>query len=217
MRKYIYFLLFAVILAAAGCQKAAETTPTASPNAKRYPFKGKVVSVNREKRTAEIDHEEIPGYMEAMTMSFPIHQDWVWDELKPGAEVTAELVVDNSAKDPYWLENIGIIAAPDPNAPAPPVNENFVQIGQVPPDFKLIDQDGKPLSLSDYRGKALAITFIYSECPLPDYCIKMSRNFSDLANQVAADPQLSSKIRLLSISFDPERDTPEKLRSYRVG
>jgi protein SCO1/2 len=85
------------------------------------------------------------------------------------------------------------------------------------PDFSLTNQDGKKISLSDFRGKALAITFIYAKCPLPDYCIRMSTSFSDLANKLAADDALKDKIRLLSISFDPANDTPKKLRAYGIG
>lgn len=213
--RYLILFLFSILLFTA-CQKA-EQKPTASADAKRYPLKGKIVSVNKAKKTAEIDHDKIDGFMDKMTMSFPIHADWVWDELTPGSEIHAELVVDESAKEPYWLENIGIVAAPNPNQPALPVNENFAQIGKDAPNFSLTNQDGKKISLADYKGKALAITFIYAQCPLPEYCIKMSKNFSDLANQISADEILKDKIRLLSISFDPARDTPEKLKQYGIG
>ena len=213
MRYFIIFIL--VILLFTACQKT-QTAP-ASSDAKRYPFKGKIVSVDKANKKAKIDHDAIPGYMEAMTMDFPIHEDWVWDNLTPGAEVRAELVVDNTAKDPFWLEKIGIVALPNPDQPAPAVNDKFAQIGKAVPDFKLTNQGGKPFTFKDYRGKALAITFIYRECPLPDYCIKMSQNFSDLANQLRDDAEAKQKIRLLSISFDPERDTPEKLKQYGLG
>jgi protein SCO1/2 len=213
--RYLILFSFSILLFTA-CQKA-EQKLTASADAKRYPLKGKIISVNKNKKTAEIEHDKIDGFMEKMTMSFPIHADWVWDELTPGSEIHAELVVDETAKDPYWLENIGIVAAPNPNQPAPPVNENFAQIGKDAPNFSLTNQDGKKISMSDYKGKATAITFIYAQCPLPEYCIKMSKNFSDLANQVSADENLKDKIRLLSISFDPARDTPEKLKQYGIG
>ncbi len=207
-------LFLSLILFFTSCQKPADN---ASANAKRYTIKGKVVSVDRIAKKAKIDHEAIEGYMEAMTMDFPIHADWVWDDLKPGSQIRAELVVDNAAKDPYYLENIGIVAAPDPNQPAPPINENFAQIGKDIPDFTLTNQDGKRISIKDFKGKALAITFIYAKCPLPDYCIRMSTNFSDLANQLAANADLKDKVNLLSISFDPANDTPEKLKSYGLG
>jgi protein SCO1/2 len=189
----------------------------ASTTAKRYQFKGKVISVDRTAKKAKIDHEAVEGYMDAMTMDFPIHADWIWNDLTPGSEIRAELVIDTAAKDPYFLENVGIIAVPNPDQPPVPINDKFAQVGQEVPDFSLTNQDGKRISLKDFRGKALAITFIYAKCPLPDYCIRMSTNFSDLANQVTANAALKDKIRLLSISFDPANDTPEKLRSYGIG
>lgn len=212
--RYLLFILFSILLFTA-CQKSPPTPQNTSTEAKRFQLKGKVVSVDKAKKRAEIAHDDIPGYMEAMTMSFPIRADWVWDELSPGAEIRAELVVDD-AKAEFWLENIGIIAAPNPNQPAPPVDDRFAQIGKEIPDFKLTNQDGKRISMKDYRGKALAITFIYAQCPLPEFCVKMSTNFSDAANQVK-NTDLKDKIRLLSISFDPARDTPEKLKEYGTG
>ncbi len=212
--RYIALLIF-TLLTLSACQKPDAKVPSA--DAKRYPMKGKIVSVDKVKKRAKIDHEKIPGFMDAMTMDFPIHEDWVWENLAPGAEVHAELVVDMTADEPYWLEKIGIVALPNPDQPAVPINDKFVQIGKEVPDFKLTDQNGKAFSLKDYRGKALAITFIYRECPLPEYCIKMSKHFSDMANQIAADPEGKKNVRLLSISFDPERDTPAKLKEYGLG
>ena len=210
-----YFILFlSLVFLFSNCKTTVDNQTSA---AKRYPLKGKVVAVDKAAKKAKIDHEKIEGYMDAMTMEFPVHADWVWDDLAPGSEIKAELVVDSTAKEPYWLENIGIVAAAKPGQTAPPINENFAQTGQEVPDFSLTNQDGKKISLKDFRGKALAITFIYAKCPLPDYCIRMSTNFSDLANQVGSDAELKDKIRLLSISFDPANDTPEKLKSYGIG
>src|SRR6188768_463367 len=211
MRIYLTLILFALFFTA--CQKPAGNA-VSSDTAKRYTFKGKVVSVNREKKTAKIDHEAVEDFMPAMEMEFPIHEDWVWDDLTPGSEIRAELVVDNTAKDPYFLEKIGIIAAVKPGQATPPIDEKFAQIGKEIPEFQLTNQDGKRISTKDFRGKVLAITFIYAQCPLPDYCIKMSTNFSDAAKRIMAEPDVKDKFRLLSISFDPEHDTPEKLRSY---
>ena len=213
MQKLALFI-FCIFLFSA-CK--TDTNSNSSATAKRYPIKGKVVSVDRAAKKAKIEHEKIEGFMVAMTMDFPIHADWVWDDLKPGAEIRAEMVVDNSAKDPYYLENLGIVAAPNPHGSDPPINEKFAQVGQSVPDFALTNQDGKSVAIKDFKGKALAITFIYSQCPLPEYCIKMSTSFSDLAKILNADAQLKDKLALLSISFDPERDTPAKLRTYGLG
>jgi len=209
MHKAFIVVLVSVVLI--GCQQSAKTGNNSE--ARRFPFKGKVVSVNKNSKKATIAHEEIPGYMGAMTMEFPIHEDWVWNDLAPGSEVHAELVVDNTAKDPFWLEKVGIVADADPNATPTP----DPLIGKAVPDFALTNQDGKRISMKDFHGKALAITFIYARCPLPDYCIRMSMHFSDVANQLKNDADLKQSIRLLSVSFDPENDTPEKLRKYGAG
>ncbi|HUR96593.1 MAG TPA: SCO family protein [Pyrinomonadaceae bacterium] len=214
--RYLISLLLSVFLFTA-CQKTPVEQTAAGAAAKRFNFKGKVVSVDRDKKRATIDHDAVEGYMDAMTMEFPIHEDWVWDDLTPGSEVRAELVVDSSAKDPYWLEKIGIIASAKPGQANPPVDERFAQVGKEIPEFALTNQDGKRISTKDFRGKVLAVTFIYAQCPLPDYCIKMSTNFSDAAKRITTEPDVKDKFRLLSISFDPGRDTPEKLRSYGLG
>jgi protein SCO1/2 len=214
MRYLIIFISVIVLFTA--CQKPSTNTGAPSPTAKRYELRGKVISIDKAKKEATIEHQDIPGYMEAMTMPFPIRQDSVWDVLTPGSEIRADLVVDN-ANAQFWLENLSISAAPAAGQPTPPVNQYFAQVDKQVPNFELTNQDGKKIHFNDFRGKALAVTFIYRECPLPDYCIKMSRNFSDAANEIKQDNLYKDKIRLLSISFDPARDTPEKLRQYGLG
>lgn len=218
--RYITLSLLILLLFSA-CKNDAGPSQT-SPNAKRYTIKGKVISVDKGARKATIEHEDIPGYMEGMTMEFPIHADMVWNELVPGAEIRGDLVVDNAGKDPFWIENVIISAPAKPGQADVPVNENFAQVGQEVPDFSLTNQDGKKISLKDFRGKALALTFIYAKCPLPDYCIRMSTNFSDIArdvegNELGVYNNIKDKVRLLSISFDPANDTPEKLRAYGLS
>lgn len=215
MKKAFLFIL-PLLFVFSACQKT-ETPQNTSAELKRYTLKGKVIAVDKAKKKATIEHEEIKGYMPRMTMDFPIRADWIWDDLKPGAEISsADLVVDETAKDPYWLENIALVLAPDPNLPAPPVNERFAQIGKEIPEFTLTNQDGKRISTKDFRGKAWALTFIYARCPLPNACIRMSTNFSDAALQVM-NSDAKDQYRLLSVSFDPANDTPEKLRSYGQG
>lgn len=211
---YVLFLL--LFLLTLSCKKPAETS-NASAYAKRYPFKGKVVAVDKTAKKATIEHDAVADYMPGMTMEFPIRADWAWNDLTVGSELRAELVIDNGAKEPFWLENIGIIASAKPGQPEPTENPNFAQVGREIPDFSLTNQDGKQISVKGFRGKALAITFIYSRCPLPNYCIRMSTNFSDTAGELGKDPAAKQKYALLSISFDPANDTPAKLRSYGLG
>jgi len=213
MRYLFLVLTCALILSACGNTAPPESN---SASQKRFELRGKVISVNKLAKTAKIEHEAIPDYMPGMTMDFPIHENWVWDDLVPGVGIRATLVEDKGAKDPYWLEKISIVANSAPNQP--PVEEKQPeQVGKMVPDLSLTNQNGKRFTFKDYRGKALAMTFIYRECPLPEFCIKMSKQFSEMANQIATDPEAKDKVRLLSISFDPERDTPEKLKQYGLG
>lgn len=213
-----FLIAFAAIVSIRCTGGGSDGEFTAGPNARRYDLKGVVESVNREEKTAMIAHEEIPGFMEPMTMKFRFKDDWVWDALKKGSVVTAVMVVDNEKESgpTFWLESPGIVDAPTSEGPEPPDEEAALE-GKKVIDFSLTDQDGDTLTAKDFEGKAWAITFIYTECPLPEYCILMSKNFSDLANEISEDPELGEKIRLLSISFDPAKDTPEKLRAYGLG
>lgn len=210
-----YFIVLLLSIFLIGCGSKPENSNEVAAATKRFPLKGKVTAVDKANKKATVEHEEVVGYMPPMTMDFEIRENWVWEDLKPGVRIQSELVVDN-ANGKYWLEKIAIEAASIPGQD-PAVDPNVGQVGQPVPEFTLTDQDGKPVSLSDYKGKALAITFIYSRCPLPEFCIKMSTNFSDIARAAAKDEAIKDKVRLLSISFDPETDTPAKLRSYGLG
>lgn len=213
--RYFLLIIFSFLFLTA-CQKQQAETFVASPTAKTYTLRGKIVAVDAAKKTVNVAHEDIPGYMEAMTMSFPIKDEHIFEVLSKDAEIRADLLVDD-AQGKYWLENVSVIAAPNPNQPAPPVNEKFVQVGKEVPNFSLTNQDGKRISMNEFRGKALAVTFIYTRCPLPNYCILMSKNFSDLALRLQNDQALKDRIRLLSVSFDPAIDTPETLKKYGLG
>jgi protein SCO1 len=100
-------------------------------------------------------------------------------------------------------------------AKSPPASQSQqLEQGSPVPDFELVNQDGKQIDLRQYSGKALLLTFIYTRCPLPDYCPLMSHNFAEIDKELAKTPALYAKTHLLSISFDPKNDTPEVLREY---
>ncbi len=214
MRTIFSFLILSFSILLIGCEREVQQAP--SPDAARYDMRGKVISVDKAAKTAQIDHEEIPNFMPRMTMQFKINEDWVWEDLVAGSDIKAVLVYDKNAKDPMTLEKISISAAPNPNQPQPEVKVPE-QIGKDAPDIPLTNQDGTKIAFKDFRGKTVAVTFIYRECPLPEYCIKMSTNFSDAATKIATNDDYKDKLRLLSISFDPTRDTPAKLREYGIG
>jgi protein SCO1/2 len=176
----------------------------------RFDLRGKVVGVNKNEGTVTLSHEAIPGYMAAMTMDYPVKDKWVFDVLKPGQTLHATLVV---ASDRAWLEGIVVTeeAKPEGNASA---ESAPTPLGQELPDFALVNQDGKRIHLHQYHGKALLLTFIYTRCPLPNYCPLLSKNFAHILEQVQNDPKLSPSTRLLSISIDPDYDKPAVLRAY---
>ncbi|MBA3570513.1 MAG: SCO family protein [Pyrinomonadaceae bacterium] len=180
-------------------------------NAKRYELKGKVLTVEKDKHLVTVSHEEIKDFMDAMTMPFTVRDEWVFDQVAPGDQITATLVVDETES---WLENVVIIKSnAEPGIKASPgaVGANT---GDQVPDFALVNQNNQPIRTGQYKGKALLLTFIYTRCPIPEYCTLMSNNFSRVDQELQKQPELYEKTRLLSISIDPDYDTPAVLRSY---
>jgi protein SCO1/2 len=178
---------------------------------RRYPLDGKVLAVNKDKKTLTIAHKEIPGLMGAMTMDYSVNEGWVLRAAKPGDHIGASLVMDPEGA---YLENVTLTSTGTPiDATTNSLHEPVP--GDVPPDFAFSNQDGKQEKLSDLRGKPLLLTFIYTRCPLPDYCIRMSDNFGAIARQLKqSDPGLYGKLQMLSVSIDPEFDKPPVLKNY---
>jgi len=209
MNRHPIYLTTAVVIIAlaallAGCSRRA------SGNAQRYELKGTVVSVDRRGATVTIAHQAIPGYMEAMTMPFKPKDGWVLDQAQPGNRIQATLVVDGLRS---WLEEVVITQEATADAPAAGGSAE-PQPGDPVPDFTLTNQDGKRITLADYRGRALVLTFIYTRCPLPDYCPLMTSHFAEIDQALKGDAALYEKTHLLSVSVDPEYDSPAVLRGY---
>jgi len=204
-------LIAALALGAAAC--------AASDGAKRYPLKGKIEAVDIFDRELTIAHEEIPEFMAAMTMPFRMPEDkgllarfrgMRLERLRRGDVITATLAVKANES---WIENVNVVRYESPpDLPIPVPKE--AKIGEAVVDVILEDQDGKPLRLSDYRGHALALTFIYTRCPLPEFCPRIMKNFQELEALIEADPDLRKNARLLSVSFDVEFDRPEVLNAF---
>jgi len=195
------FILLVLIGVTSGCRH----------NEKRYELRGKVVMVEREKHLVTVSHEDVKGLMPAMTMPFTVPNDQDLDALAPDAQLTATLVIDGAHS---WLEDLVVVQSTGtPTAPAPGTPAE-AKAGDQVPNFVLQNQDGKTIRFKDYRGKALLLTFIYTRCPLPEYCDLMSNNFAQIDRQLQQDPNLYAKTHLLSISIDPTYDTPQVLRSY---
>jgi protein SCO1/2 len=209
-------LLSIVLLGASlsflGCHPSSQSTDTGTTasSQKQYSIRGKVVSVDQKDGVIALDTEAIPGVMEAMTMAYTLQNPSVASELHPGDTLTAQLQL---AAQGAVLSNIVILQQANLNV-LPPVQYHVPQPGDTVPDFRFLNQSNREISLKQFRGKVLVLTFIYTRCASSQFCPLMSRNFANLDQLLAADPSLYAKTHLLSISFDPKYDTPAVLRSY---
>jgi protein SCO1/2 len=202
-------LLLAGLVAAAACSR---TSPAPSDGSRRYPLAGRVEAVDPANGRASVSHEDIPGFMPAMTMEFTILDAAVLAARRPGDRIRATLVI--AADNRSWLEGVTVTGhAPVPTSPsASPAAGG--KPGDPLPAVTLLDQDGQALELSSYRGQALAVTFIFTRCPMPEYCPMITSRFAEAARALAADPVLRDRARLLSVSFDTRFDRPPVLRDY---
>jgi protein SCO1/2 len=195
-----------IILVLCACSKSA---PPA-----RYHLKGKVISIDKQSRTVNVDAEAIPDFMGAMAMPYTVKPESELDKLSPGDFITADVVLQTGQDGTYWLENVTVTQHSNTPASKPTAALHIPAPGDQVPNFQLINQNGKPVSLRQYRGKTLILTFIYTRCPFPDFCPRVSHEFASLDNHLHNDAVLYNKTHLLSISFDPAHDTPKVLRDY---
>ncbi|MCA1580497.1 MAG: SCO family protein [Acidobacteria bacterium] len=206
----------------AGCRRGDPAAGEEPAAVKRYPFHGIVREVKNGGADVLVQHDAVPGFMGAMTMLFPTRgAPEVARALAAGDSIDATLVVEESR---YWLEGIRRrpgsgpprtpVAAASPEPPSPgavtPVPNRAVRLGERIPDFELIDQASKPVKLSSLRGEPVAVTFLYTRCPVATACPMTTAKFSRL------DALLKQKGygRLLVVTVDPEHDTPAVLADY---
>jgi protein SCO1/2 len=198
------FALMACLIGAASCSSA-----------KQYEMRGQILAVNRDKMEILVKHEEIAGLMPAMTMPWKVQTPNMLDNLGPGDLITSELVVENNQAVVTKITKLGT-AKPDlpaPGAPSKP-GVKYLLPEDVVPNQLFVDYEGRTRSLDELRGgRAMAITFIYTKCPVPTFCPMMDRQFAE-AQSLIKSKGLQDKVRLLSVSFDPENDTPAVLKKH---
>jgi protein SCO1 len=197
--------------------------PALAAAAERYPVTGLILSIDQPHLRFTASCTEIPGYMKAMVMPIPVREAKALTDLKPSMFVDFTLVVEkdrsyaenvrvheyeNLAQEPLLVRRLQLLARLDKANPLAPT----LAIGQPVPDFTLTDQTGQRVSLSRFQGKVVGLTFIYTSCPLPDYCFRLSNNFGRVQKRFA--DRMGRDLVLLSISFDPAHDTPEVLAKY---
>jgi protein SCO1 len=202
----------------AGCHsgpKPDAPLPSASstPGYKTFRLRGKVINTNAATSEVTVQHGAIPGFMDAMTMPYKVKDANILTELHPGDTITADVLVSQKDDADILLDNIVVVAQSKPDY-RPQTFYHVPTAGDTVPNFALRNQDGRTIHLGQFRGQQLLVTFIYTRCPLPNFCPRVTREFAELHQRIAADPTLAKKTHLLCVSFDPENDTPARLRAY---
>jgi protein SCO1/2 len=186
----------------------------ASACARHYSTTGLVLKVDRPGSMVTISHDAFPGFMDAMAMPFELKGGARRVKVAAGDRVRIRLSVKRGRS---WLDQLEVVSGTPVDAglqqsPAIPV---LVPVGAQIPDFDLVDQTGAGVSLASLKGKVVAVTFIYTRCPLPDYCPRMVENFRAIRNRFAA--RMDRDLVLLTISFDPKYDTPQMMAAYATA
>jgi protein SCO1/2 len=210
-----YLVLMPLLcLALAACDRS---TPTDS-SARSFQVRGLVRGLAPDRSTVSIEHEDIPGFMPSMTMPFSVKDQKEIAGLKIGDSISFRLTVTDQD---LFLDEVKTIPAsevrvaePKPTAGVASNNAERLHEGDIVPSFGLTNQDGAPITSDTFRGQPFVLTFIFSRCPVPNFCPRISSNFSELQAAIKSDTALAGKARLLSITLDPKFDTPAILKDY---
>ena len=184
------------------------------PEPREYPVKGQILSVDTAKQEVLVNHENIPGFMAAMTMPYKVKEPELLEGKRSGDLFTATLVVESTG-DAYLSALTTSGNAPIASLSAAPLltASDLLKEGDRVPDNVLVDQDKTPRMMVSFRGHRVALTFSYTRCPLPDFCPRVDRNFAEVQKILSQTPDLAD-VRLVSVTLDPEFDTPEVLKKH---
>jgi len=211
---FISKLPFALLMLILCGAKSAGSLPLSggeATNPQSFMAKGTVMDLKPGTRTVVIRHEAISNYMAAMTMPFKVKNPDELAGLRRGDKISFQLRV---AESESWVEHIARIGTVTLPAAPTPAGSPAGSPGHPLLDYKFTNELGQAVSLNDFRGQALAITFFYTRCPLPDYCPRLSKNFQVAQQKLESLPGAPANWHLLSVSFDTEFDSPAMLKAY---
>jgi protein SCO1/2 len=195
-----------LLLLTAGCSQA--------PPAKMYELKGQILGLKPEDNELLVKHEDIKGFMPAMTMPYKVKDGALLKDKAPGDLITATLEVNETEGVLTSITKTGhaeLDVPPPAETTAKPIE--VLTPGQEVPNDLFVDQNAKALAFSQFRGHRTAVTFIYTNCPMPDFCPLMDRNFVAVQGTLKKAPELSD-VRLVSVTFDPNTDKPPVLKKH---
>lgn len=195
-------------------QAAAEFLPQTAPT-KAYATRGIIKEIEPDLKHTTIAHEEIPDFMPKMTMRLNVKFTNELRNLRQGDEITFKLFANDET---HWIQDVLRVDRTIPIAPG--TFEPAATTAKMPsdiqlfPDFEFTDEHDRPVKFSDFEGKVLTFTFIFTRCPLPDFCPRMENRFGEARDRLLQAAGAPPNWQFLSISFDPKNDTPEVLRAY---
>jgi protein SCO1/2 len=203
-------LSLALALAAAACGRP--------PEQRTFTLQGQVQSLDVPRKLVTVKHEEIAGFMPAMTMPYEVADAKALDGLAPGDLINSKLVVFSNGARLVDIKKVGTapLEKPPADVQSPPTASSGFELlkpGEAVPDGKFLDQDGKPRHFGGFKGTPVVITFIYTRCPLPTFCPLMDRHFATLQKTLKSEPALNN-VHLVTVSFDPTTDTPAVLKKH---
>jgi len=184
------------------------------PASHRYPLTGEIIGIDRSAHQLIVRNDDMPNFMKAMTMPFAVKDLDVLDRLQSGQRIKATLVVTGTESG---LEDIQVTGQAPAGTSAPHSEFQIPSEGKPVPDFVFTNQDGRRVHLAQYKGRVLLLTFIYTRCPMPDFCPRMMNNFREIEKSLKQDSTAYERTHLLSVTFDPGFDTPKVLRQYALS
>lgn len=206
----IFVACLTLMLVCGGCAR--------DPKPREFTLQGQVLAIADNHEQATINHEDIKGFMPAMTMPYKVRDAKQLEGIAPGDLVNARLIVVTN--DAYLTDVKKVGQAPLPKPPAeaaaPSASSGFelLKPGDAVPETKFVDQDGRKRSFQSFKGSAVLITFIYTKCPMPTFCPLMDQHFAAVQKRMSDDPALKGRVHLVSVSFDPIVDTPPVLKEH---
>ena len=198
-------ILIAAIAATGACSRA--------PEARQFEVRGQILSVDADRGEVLVDHEDIPNFMPAMVMPYKVSDAALLEGKQPGDLITATLVVEEVDAYLSSITTTGRAPIKNPGAWPAITDADLLKAGDAIPDVALTDETGAARSLSSLKGHRVALTFIYTRCPLPDFCPLMDTHFARIQQEIRSSPDLAD-VRLVSITLDPEFDTAPVLRKH---
>jgi len=202
-----YLLGLVSLIVVCGCQSQNQE--------KHYSLKGRVMAKDASTQQITVDNEDIPGFMPAMTMPYPVKDPKGLNTVQPGDVISADVVVRTGQG--YWLQNLAITDESGRGTVPVSTAPQALKLGEKPPDVEMINQDGKPLHFRLLKGRTVLLTFIYTRCPLPNFCPLISTEFATIHKDLGKDSDDLKRTHLISVSLDPAYDTAPVLRKYGLA